>query len=507
MARILIVDDEKSIRVTLSEFVKEDGHEVLTAENAEEGLRLLQQDPIDIVVTDIILPRVTGVSLLEQIQRIRPDVLVIMITGEPTIDTAAMAVRDGAFDYLPKPIARDELRAVIASAVRVKTLADERTRLEQENVRYREHLEEEIAAKTCELRESETRYRMLFEDSPVALFQEDFSEVKAYLDGLLASGVGDIAAYFEDHPDAIDECVRRVRVDDVNEAAMTLHDAPDKGALLRGLSAILTEDSRESFVRQLLCISRGETFFESTTIDRTLNGAPKHVSLRWSVAPGYEHTMGRVLIAKSDISATVEAERATRSALNGAIEAIGLTTETRDPYTAGHQRRVTELAVAIAEEMNLDEATIEGARAAGLMHDIGKMAVPAEILSKPSALTDVEMALIQSHPGIAYDILKSVTFPWSLAEIVLLHHERIDGSGYPQGLRGDQIPVEARILAVADTVEAMASHRPYRAALGIDVALEEIERYRGIRYGAGVVDACLRLFREGRFAFSGLSSA
>ena len=192
-----------------------------------------------------------------------------------------------------------------------------------------------------------------------------------------------------------------------------------------------------------------------------------------------------------------------KEALSGTIEAIGLTTETRDPYTAGHQRRVTELAVAIAEELGFDEHRVEAIRAAGLMHDIGKMAVPAEILSKPSALTDMETALIESHPRVAYDILKSVTFPWPVAQIVLQHHERIDGSGYPQGLRGDEILIEARVLAVADTVEAMASHRPYRAALGIYAALKEIEAHRGSRYDPEIVDACLRLFREGRFAFDG----
>jgi len=135
------------------------------------------------------------------------------------------------------------------------------------------------------------------------------------------------------------------------------------------------------------------------------------------------------------------------------------------------------------------------------MHDIGKMGVPAEILSKPSALTKVEMALIQAHSGVAYDILKPVAFPWPVADIVFQHHERLDGSGYPLGLRGDDIRLEARVLAVADTVEAMASHRPYRASLGIEVALAEIERLRGTCFDARVVDACVRLIREKGFTF------
>ncbi len=151
--------------------------------------------------------------------------------------------------------------------------------------------------------------------------------------------------------------------------------------------------------------------------------------------------------------------------------------------------------------MGLDAATIEGTRVAGLLHDIGKLAIPAEILSKPSLLSEIERSLIESHPRAAFDILKTVVFPWPIAQIVLQHHERIDGKGYPQGLRGDDILIEARILAVADTVEAMASHRPYRPALGTELALGEIEHGRGTAFDAEVVDVCLSLFRDEGFAF------
>ena len=170
MARILVVDDEKSIRNTLSEFIKEDGHEVLTAQNADQALRLLAEDRLDVVVTDIILPRVTGVDLLNSIHEIESGIQVVMITGEPTVDTAAAAVRAGAFDYLSKPVSRDEIKTVIASAVRVKALADERERLEAENVRHREHLEDEVSKKTQALRASEERYRAVIENANEAVF-------------------------------------------------------------------------------------------------------------------------------------------------------------------------------------------------------------------------------------------------------------------------------------------------------------------------------------------------
>ena len=190
-----------------------------------------------------------------------------------------------------------------------------------------------------------------------------------------------------------------------------------------------------------------------------------------------------------------------REALGGIIQTVALTVETKDPYTAGHQRRVGNLARAIANEMGLPQEQIDGIRMAGLIHDLGKVGIPAEILSKPGRLNDLQYGLIQVHSQVGYDILKRVEFPWPVAQMVLQHHERIDGSGYPQGLSGDEIMLEARILAVADVVEAMASFRPYRPALGIDKALEEISQNRGVLYDPEAVDACLKLFTENGFTF------
>ncbi|MFQ5812272.1 MAG: GAF domain-containing protein [Anaerolineae bacterium] len=190
-----------------------------------------------------------------------------------------------------------------------------------------------------------------------------------------------------------------------------------------------------------------------------------------------------------------------RKALGGIIQAVALTVETKDPYTAGHQRRVGNLARAIATEMGLSQEQIDGIRMAGLIHDLGKVSIPAEILSKPGRLSDFEWGIIKMHSQIGYDILKTVDFPWPVAQIVLQHHERMEGSGYPQGLSGEEIMLEARILAVADVVEAMASHRPYRPLRGLDKALEEISQNRGVLYDAEVVDVCLKLFTEKGFAF------
>ena len=178
-----------------------------------------------------------------------------------------------------------------------------------------------------------------------------------------------------------------------------------------------------------------------------------------------------------------------------------LTVEVRDPYTAGHQRRVANLARYIATDMGLSEQQIDGTRMAGVLHDLGKISVPVEILTKPSRLTEIEYKMIQTHPQVALDILKEIEFPWPIAQIVYQHHERMDGSGYPLGISGEEILIEARIVAVADTVEAMVSHRPYRPALGVKQALKEILQKRAIIYDPKAVDACVKLFRDKKFKF------
>lgn len=185
-----------------------------------------------------------------------------------------------------------------------------------------------------------------------------------------------------------------------------------------------------------------------------------------------------------------------RKALDAIVHVLALTVEVRDPYTAGHQRRVANLARTIAAEMGLLEEVAESIYMGGVIHDLGKIAVPAELLSKPSRLSDNEFNLIKDHPQVGYNILKNIEFPWDIARMVLQHHEKMDGSGYPQGLSGEDIFLEARILTIADIVEAMASHRPYRPALGIEKALGEITQNRGVFYDPDVVDACVKLFSE-----------
>ncbi|MDD2699977.1 MAG: PAS domain S-box protein [Sideroxydans sp.] len=234
------------------------------------------------------------------------------------------------------------------------------------------------------------------------------------------------------------------------------------------------------------------------------DGRIKYVLEKCETAFDEEGKPLRSLGTVQDVTASMFAEKALSEqqkvlerALEGTIHTVSMAVELRDPYTAGHQRRVAELSCAIAEKMGLDEDRKRGIRLGATIHDIGKIGIPAEVLSKPARLTDIEMSIVHEHARMGYDILKEVRFPWPVADIAHQHHERIDGSGYPRGLKGEEISLEARIVAVADVVESMATHRPYRPAWGIEAAREEIVAGRGTLYDEQVVDACLQALDDG----------
>jgi len=292
-----------------------------------------------------------------------------------------------------------------------------------------------------------------------------------------------------------------------NNATLRLHGYSNKEELLGKSSFTLIQYKDHAKARKILRKTREKGY--SGAVEYTLltrEGKKFPAELRTSPLRNESGSPIALVAITTDITERKKAEEERRKnaqkllkAMGSTIEAIALTVEMRDMYTAGHQRRVTDLAVAIAEELQLPESKINGLRMAGIVHDIGKIQVPAEILNKPGRLTEVEFSMIRNHPRVAYEILKNIKFAWPVAEIVLQHHERLDGSGYPSGLSGDQILLETRILSVADVVEAMASHRPYRPALGIDKALEEININRGTLYDSAVVDACCLLFQEKKY--------
>ena len=319
---------------------------------------------------------------------------------------------------------------------------------------------------------NEARYRSLFEHNPVAVYSVD----------------------------------RQGRFTSANAAAMRLTGYSEEEALTLSMADVVAADYIDTMRAHFQDSLRGEPqSYESAInakdgqrIDIYITSTP--IVIDGGIVGTYgiaEDISGRKKAAL-DLKAALEHVEA---ALESTLNAIATMSELRDPYTAGHQKRVTQLALAIAGDLGLPADRVETLRVAGLLHDVGKVYVPAEILSKPGKLSELEFGLAKAHAEAGYDVVRTIVFPGPIAQIVRQHHERLDGSGYPQGLSGDQIMQEAKILAVADVVEAMMSHRPYRPALGMDIALEEISRNRGLLYDEQVTDACICLLREKGFKF------
>lgn len=303
------------------------------------------------------------------------------------------------------------------------------------------------------------------------------------------------------------ECVKLLdasgTIQEMNPAGIAMLEAASADQVLgRSVYQVITEPYREAFAKELARVFSGET----SRLEFDIAGFSGNIlNVEQTAAPLRDDT-GKIYAALAvtrDLTGRKQAEEARRKsaaqlkkALVQTIQSIAMTLEKRDPYTAGHQQRVAGLAAAIGTEMGLSEAEVEGIRLGGYIHDIGKVSAPAEILNRPGRLSEIEFALIKSHVQVGYEIIKAIEFPWPVSKMILQHHERLDGSGYPHGLKGDEIILEARIIAVADVVESMTSHRPYRPALGLDVALDEIRRGRGTLFDSEAVDACLKLCKE-----------
>ena len=339
MSKILLVDDEKSIRITFSKFLGNSGFEVLSADNVEKALEIIDKNRPDVVITDIIMPHYTGMDLLQKIKERALDIPVIIMTGEPSIDTATFSLRYKAYDYLQKPINKSDLIHTVEKALEYKKLIDEKKSLESENDNYRNNLEKLVEKRTNEL----------------------------------------------------------------------------------------------------------------------------------------------------------------TNAVTGSIKTISSMLKLRDPYTADHDIKVGNLAGEIAEKMNLSKKRQKTQIVAGYLHDIGKIAVPSEILSKPGKLTEIEYQIVKSHVQNSYEILTSANLPWHIEEIVYNHHERLDGSGYPRQKKGEELNLESRIIMVADVVEAMLSHRPYRPALEYSVLLDELRKNNGETYDQEIAEIVIELFTNDNY--------
>ena len=441
---ILLIEDSPADARLIQELLREARSlqcRLQTAETLSEAMTCLDARSYSIVLTDLGLPDSSGLDGLMMILSKTPETPTIILTGWDDLELAQRAIQSGAQDYLPKSgLTADLLERSIRYAV-------DRKRAQQALAR------------------SESLYRTLFEQTMAPI--------------TMVSPEG--------------QCI------DANTAAQQFLECSRDELLGKSLWDFFPMDSREEQIlrmREHADSCEGETL----EIECCVNGRRKTLLTNMVAtvcAAGHETIFG----IGQDITPLKEAERQLKASLQGTIHTVSALTERRDPYTSGHQRRVTELACAIAGKLRWPSEQIAGLRAAGLMHDIGKVAVPAEILAIPRTLTETEFAIIQAHSVVGYDVLAPVDFPWPVASAVRQHHERIDGSGYPDRLAGSKILPEARVLAVADTVEAMSSHRPYRPALGVEAALDEVEKMKGRLYDRCVVEACLELIRQGDFSF------
>ena len=481
---ILIVDDMAENLCLLQAMLEGAGYGVVSAGNGREALEQLQVHDVGCIISDILMPVMDGFQLCRECKtnpawKEIPFIFYTATYTEKKDQDFALSL--GTDAYAVKPQEPETLIKIIAqvlaegkgreSATTAKIDAmDEKAYLAEHNWRLVNKLESKMAdlEKTNRLlRESEEKYRLVVDNAAEAILIAQDERIQFANPGC-ASLLGYSVEALAGSP-----FIEFLHPED-REMVLDLHRRRLQGEEL-------------PFVYPFRIMSATDT--------------PKWVEIHvvwilWKGRPASLTFLSDITTRKHAEQALDESIANLRKALNGSIQAIAKIVEARDPYTAGHERRVAHLAVAIAEEMGLEPDRITALGMSGMIHDIGKIAVPAEILSKPTKLTPTEMTLIQVHPQIGYDILSEIDFPWPIAKTVLQHHERMDGSGYPQGLKGDEIILKARILAVADTVEAMATHRPYRPALGIDAALGEISRGKSIFYDLEVVEACLSQFNQ-----------
>ncbi|MDA1298745.1 MAG: HD domain-containing protein [Proteobacteria bacterium] len=351
----------------------------------------------------------------------------------------------------------------------------------------------------------ERRFRQLYESSPISIWIGDLSEVYRALGTLRGQGVTDLSDHLRRSPTEVDRLASLVHVEEVNPATVRLFGLEESSGFYRDIRTVLIARSRDTFSNILIALYSGDRYFQATTTLKSAGNQELQVFISLPLPESLQDARN-VPVSILDLTSQMVAQGAAQAAnasladaALGAVTAIAATIEKRDPYTAGHQNRVAALALAIARELGWGEYKLQGLLLGATIHDIGKIYVPAEILNRPGKLGEAEFEIIKSHAQVGSEIVKHTYFPWPIREMIHQHHERMDGSGYPQGLVGDQIVEEAQVIGVADVVEAITAHRPYRAALGISVGIEEIKRGRGTIYNPDVVDACLRLVEEQDF--------
>ena len=461
---ILVVDDNPANLRLMSSVLREAGYAVRVAPGGPQALESVNARLPDLILLDIRMPDMDGFEVCERLKA-EPqsrDVPVIFLSALQDSADKLRGFAVGAVDYITKPFVAEEVLVRVQTHLALRGLQ----RALEQRVEERTRALRTLSAGNQAVVHADTVEEMLKRMGQAITDVGGYAGAVVELDDGTVERMGSEASCWPEsiRPDGIcvqlDGCAQRV----LNLPLVR------RGGPIGCLMVLAEPGAQEAF------------------------SDPGNVRLLGEMAGDLAYGIDTLRARAQNIAA----RRALEQSLEHTIEAIAATLEVRDPYTAGHQKRTTRIAVAIGREMGLDEDRLKGLYVAGTIHDIGKIAVPVEILSRPGTLSEAEFAIIRIHPVAGYDIIKGIEFPWPVANIVRQHHERLDGSGYPDGLKGDAILLESRILSVADVLEAISSHRPYRAALGLEVAIDELRRYRGTRFDPQVVDTCLKLLNEGR---------
>ena len=467
---ILVVDDTPANLKLLVDLLLANNYKVRPASDGQQALNAVKKRKPDLILLDIMMPNVDGYEVCRRLKENEDtrDIPIIFISALDALEDRIKGFDLGGVDYITKPIESKE------------TLARVNTHMQLHNLQV--NLETLVAERTSELQKTHEQLQHSYH-------RLEWAEKIGHL-GNWEWNVATNDMFLSDEAFVILGLEPKSRKLNYDEYMAHIH-PEDRDNVSKAINSALPYHSQDYTSEHRIVQNSDMTrsVYEQGRVNRDEAGNP--ISL---VATVLDITERKLAHQKEQQDALVMHEMMLQT-----IQAIGTTVEKRDPYTAGHQQRVADLSVAIAQEMNLDSVVIEGIKLGALIHDIGKIYLPAEILSRPGRLTDIEFEMIKTHSKVGFDIIKNVDFPWPVANMILQHHERLDGSGYPQGLKADDIILEAKIISVADVVEAMASHRPYRVSPGLDVALKEIQDGSGIRYDAEVVRCCVLLFSEKQY--------